>query len=160
MSEPTDASTAALVEVPPHEMAPVLRGALTTTAQVQVAWQALTGAATGGANVDSYLLEWDAGSAGAGWDSLQGGPAAPDYSLATTHTVSAGIVPGASYRFRVSAHNAQGWGPASAETTVVAATSPGTPDAPVTSVENIYVKIAWTPPASNSAAIDGYDVYI
>lgn len=43
---------------------------------------------------------------------------------------------------------------------MVSATSPGAPSAPVTSIENIYVKIAWTAPPSNSAPLDGYDVYV
>lgn len=45
-------------------------------------------------------------------------------------------------------------------TTVYAAATPDAPEAPVTSVENIYVKIAWIEPPSNSAPIDGYDVLV
>ena len=70
------------------------------------------------------------------------------------------ISAGTQYRFRVSAHNAHGWGPTSAEKVIVAASTPDAPTAPVTSIENIYVKIDWNTPASNSAPIDGYYVHI
>jgi hypothetical protein len=70
------------------------------------------------------------------------------------------VTAGASYRFRVQAHNVHGWSAVSGETTVVAAAAPDAPAAPVTSIENIYVKLAWVAPASNSAPIDGYDVYV
>jgi len=82
---------AALVEVEPHQMAAVTRGALTSTSQVNVEWLALAGLATGGAVVDSYQLEWDAGSGGVAWESLQGGPASNAFSLLTSHIVTAGI---------------------------------------------------------------------
>jgi len=160
-TNPEEGDAAALVEVEPHQMAAVARGTSTSTSQVHVEWLALAGLATGGAAVDSYHLEWDAASGGAAWESLQGGPEPGDYSLLTSHTVSGpAITPGTSYQFRVSAHNAHGWGAASAAATVVAAATPDAPDAPVTSIENIYVKIAWAEPASNSADIDGYDVYV
>ena len=67
---------------------------------------------------------------------------------------------GNSYRFRVRAHNNHGWGAYSAETPVVAASTPDAPAAPVTTIENIYVRIYWNEPSGNSAALDGYDVYI
>jgi hypothetical protein len=70
-------------------------------------------------------------------------------------------VAGNSYRFRVRAHNNHGWAAAwSAETVVVAASTPDAPTAVVTSIENIYVRIYWDEPSGNSAALDGYDVYI
>jgi len=119
------------------------------------------GEETGGAAIESYWLEWDAGSAGAGWYDLQGGPG--DYSLLTSHTVSAGppaVVAGGTYFLRLSARNAHGWGPVSETAVLVAASTPEAPGTATTSVENIYVKIAWTAPASNSAGIDGYEVYI
>jgi hypothetical protein len=46
-------------------MAQVIRGALTSTSQIEVSWTALAGTNTGGATIDSYMIEWDAG-AGAG----------------------------------------------------------------------------------------------
>lgn len=118
------------------------------------------------------MLEWDAGAgAGTAMQALVGGPASADYSLATEYTTQPGAVQaGGSYRFRVSAHNTHGWGPAAptqpidgfttAGAIIVAASTPGTPAAPSTSIENIYVKIAWSAPAANSAPIDGYYVSI
>lgn len=144
-------------------MAAPTRGSSTTTSQVHVVWAALVGAFTGGADIQSYLLEWDGGSAGASWQALLGGAGAE--STATQYIINPVDSPGAiqagqSYRFRVSARNAHGWSTVSPSVTITAATVPGPATAPTTSVENIYVKLAWTPPVDNNAAIDGYDVYI
>jgi hypothetical protein len=70
------------------------------------------------------------------------------------------VTQGTSYRFHVRAHNNHGWGDWSEYQVVVAASTPEAPDEPVTSIENIYVKIAWGAPASNSGQLDGYDVYV
>jgi hypothetical protein len=80
--------------------------------------------------------------------------------LLTSHLAVDNIVAGTSYQFRVRAHNAHGWSEYSTPATLVAASTPDAPTTPVTSIENIYVKIDWDEPASNSAAIDGYEVYI
>lgn len=80
--------------------------------------------------------------------------------MLTSHTVTAGVSAGATYLLRVTARNAHGWGPVSASAALVAASTPEAPGTATTTIENIYVKIAWTAPASNSAAIDGYEVYI
>ena len=40
-------------------MSQVVRGPLTSTAQIEAVWTALTGHETGGAEIDSYHLQWD-----------------------------------------------------------------------------------------------------
>jgi hypothetical protein len=160
-SDTTEGTGAARIQVEPHQVAQPTRGSATSVSQIEVVWTALTGDATGGSPVDSYHLQWDAGSgAGGGWYDLQGGPDSASYSLLSSHIVSTGVTAGSSYRFRVMAHNAHGWSAPSAIATLVAASTPGVPGTPVTTIENIYVKIAWTAPPSNSADIDGYDVYV
>jgi hypothetical protein len=95
-------------------MAEPTRGSGTSISAIQVRWVELAGDQTGGAPIDSYMLEWDAGAgAGTAMQPLVGGPAPADYSLATEYTTPPGAVQaGGSYRFRISAHNAHGWGPA------------------------------------------------
>lgn len=51
-------------------MATPTRGGATSVSQVQVEWIALSGDETGGNTVDSYNVQWDAGSSGAGWYDL------------------------------------------------------------------------------------------
>jgi hypothetical protein len=43
---------------------------------------------------------------------------------------------------------------------VVAASTPDAPTAPTTSIENEFVRIVWNEPSANSAALDGYEVFI
>jgi hypothetical protein len=74
--------------------------------------------------------------------------------------VTTDVVAGAAYLFRLQARNIHGWGVHSVEMTIAAASTPDAPTTVVTTIENIYVRLAWNEPAANSAAIDGYDVYI
>ena len=134
------------------------RGDATSTAQIEITWTELVAEATGGSPITSYHLEWDDGVNG--FQSLQGGPDAADYSLDTSHIISSGIVSGAAYTFRLQARNIHGWGEYSVVTTIAAASTPDAPNTVVTSIENIYVRFDWNEPQANSAVIDGYDVYI
>jgi hypothetical protein len=43
---------------------------------------------------------------------------------------------------------------------VVAAQAPEAPEAPVTSLETIYVRVAWTAPSDNHAAITAYQILV
>jgi hypothetical protein len=81
----------------PHQIGIPTRGDATTIAQIEAEWTALTGDETGGSAVDSYQLQWDAGSAGAAWYDLQGGPSSTDYSLLTSYTATSGVSAGDSY---------------------------------------------------------------
>jgi hypothetical protein len=56
--------------------------------------------------------------------------------------------------------NIHGWGAYSDEVDVVAATYPDQPLAPTTAINNIFVRITWTAPDSNSGTINGYRVYV
>lgn len=68
--------------------------------------------------------------------------------LQLTYTVlnsKEGLTPGVAYQFRYRAKNKYGWGPFSDSFSYNAAAIP-LKSLPVhTSIENLYVKIAWTP---------------
>jgi hypothetical protein len=115
----TETAGAAVLEDVPHQLPAPSRGLATSVSQVEAEWAALIGDQTGGNTIESYQLQWDAGSTGAGWYDLQGGggppgPTAAEYSLLTSHTVSTGVSAGETYWLRVRARNAHGWGPYSA----------------------------------------------
>lgn len=82
--------------------------------------------------------------------------------IASTYTVSTGVVEGAAYGFRVRARNIFGWGPNSTVTTVYAAREPEQPDAPITSIDADTggMTIAWTEPADRGADITEYRIEI
>ena len=74
-------------------------------------WSALTVPDNGGTAIFSYNLVWDNGSGSTNID-LVG--SATNFT-STTHTISAGIVAGTTYRFKYRALNKYGWGPYSDE---------------------------------------------
>lgn len=53
-----------------------------------------------------------------------------------------------------------GWGEFSDEVEIVAAEVPAQPDAPQTQINNVFVRISWTPPDMKSSAITAYEVLI
>jgi hypothetical protein len=77
-----------------------------------------------------------------------------------THTISAGIITGNTYRFRVRAENEAGFGPYSYENSVIAGR---VPDAP--SVFNLIssnpttINFEWTAPYDGGSDITYYKVY-
>jgi hypothetical protein len=96
------------------------RGAQTTEGQIELFWNALTGVNTGGIQIDSYNLQWDAGSNGATWYDLVGEEGF--FSTALTYTKVGGLNAGEPYMFRLKAFNVHGWGPYSIVSTIRAAT--------------------------------------
>jgi len=53
-----------------------------------------------------------------------------------------------------------GWGEFSNSAEIVAAKVPEQPDAPTTTINNIFVRITWTDPYLNSSPIKSYKVFI
>lgn len=96
------------------------RGASTTEGQIELFWNSLTGDNTGGIQIDSYNLQWDAGSNGATWYDLVGEEGF--FSTALTYTKVGGLNAGEPYMFRLKAFNVHGWGPYSIVSTIRAAT--------------------------------------
>jgi hypothetical protein len=79
-----------------------------------------------------------------------------------TYTAS-GLTTGTTYTFKVQARNNQGYSNSSPELTVLTAAVPSMPTAPTTEFilsTPDYVKITWTAPAANGAAISAYTIKI
>ena len=75
--------------------------------------------------------------------------------------ISASIILGSTYQFRVRAYNQQGWGSYSDTLSVVSTTVTSTPDAPVVSLNNLNVMIKWTAPSTtNFASVTAYKITI
>ena len=143
----------ATVETLPTNLS-VVSVALAGTSNVatQVAWTALTGAATGGSNVavTDYELYWDQGHGS--WLSL---------ANTTGLTYSAtGLSGGQTYAFEIRAYNKYGYGPFTAAASVQTSQAPSQPAQPVIEVVGSYVNISWTPPFSNYMPIAGYGYQI
>jgi hypothetical protein len=149
----------AKVQVEPLAMGATKRGILTGPTQIDVYWDSITTPQDGGSPVLSYHLQYDNGTAATTWYDVVG--LAPD-SLATSILVSSQLVSGTVYGFRVRARNIFGWGPYSLVTSIKAAREPGTPLAPVTSIDAAAGALAidWTAPDARGDAITAYLVEI
>ncbi len=67
---------------------------------------------------------------------------------------------GTTYFIKVQSKNSFGYSTDSSVISILAASKPNTPTAPTTTYANSAVKITWTAPASNGAAISSYTIYI
>jgi hypothetical protein len=71
------------------------------------------------------------------------------------------LTTGTDYKFRIRAENAFGWGPWSDEVTIRADEVPAQITPVTTTIETIYVRIAWNPPSTmNGSPLLEYAVYI
>lgn len=134
-------------------------GSNTHATQIETIWPALTATAeTGGSAITSYGLEYTLDPTGTldTWHELIG-ETTPSTVLSYIHT---GVTPGSSYYYRVKANNVFGWGPYSTTLTVVPSQVPDTMSAVTTAVDGTNVKISWSAPASNGAAITKYKIMI
>jgi titin len=115
-------------------------------AWVKLTW--LAPSSSGGAPVDKYAVQqWT----GLGWKNVA-------YPAGTGYTVR-NLVNGTKYVFRVVAHNAAGWSPASTTVSAVPRTVPSAPRSPVATRGNASVKLTWLAPSSSGGApVDKYDV--
>lgn len=148
----------AYVMTAPTGMNDPVRDPDSSDSQIIVEWDPLTVEAdTGGATVVSYGLEWDAGTDGATWSELAGHTVA---TLATSFTVTSGLVAGEGYLFRLRAENIYGWGPYSGETLIYAAGLPAQPYQAVTAIDGTDVKITWSEPENSAAPIIAYSVVV
>jgi hypothetical protein len=138
--------------LPTQLAAPTFDVSGSSATQITLNWASVSGTAAGGVNVAvaGYVLEWDAGAAT--WSTHQ--------TPTGTSAVSTGLAGGVTYQYRVAAENKYGVGPYSDVLSVVAAQAPAAPDAPTTTLETSYIKIAWTAPFANYAAIDAFAITI
>lgn len=134
-----------------------IRGGDTTTTQIQILLNSLTGSEAGYATITSYHAEWDEGRGDGTFSEIAGGTTD---SLATSFTLTSPITASSSYTFRYRAKNVFGFGVFSPETVIKAIDAPDQPS-PVT-VANVaaVVEVSWTAPATNGSPITGYEVAI
>ena len=116
--------------------------------QLTASW---TAPADNGAAIDDYDVRYRP-SRGA-WTEL------PDAVRSTSTTVTiTGLTNGTSYQVQVRAGNAVGDGPWSARARGTPASPPAAPSRPEIEPANGRLRVRWTAPADNGAAIDDYDV--
>lgn len=121
----------------------------TSKTQVAITWSA--GPSNGGSVVIDYTIFWDQG--------INSYVQAASGITALAYTRSTGISTGTAYKFKVQARNAVGLSGDSSEFSVIAATVPGTPSAPTTSItgDEIYMTVDWTIPTNNGGvSVLGY----
>jgi hypothetical protein len=109
------------------------------------------GAANGGATVLDYRISSDQSIGD--WTILASG-------VMNTYYTATGLTPGNTYEFKVEARNSYGYSAYSTMNSILCATLPSTPVAPVTSVVASNVIVTLTPPTDNGLAITSYTVYL
>lgn len=162
-------SVGAKIQTLPAAPSGLASGAGTSATQIELSWTALTteaeiGGVVGEVSITSYHVEWDAGASAGPWAELAGLSSA---YTATTFTTSPGdpaqvLTAGQTYRFRVRAQNAQGWGPYSTAFSILAA-GPPAQMAMITVADNAglaSVRIQWTAPSSNGGALTAYEIQL
>ena len=126
--------------------------ALTTKTQVAFSWSEPV--SNGGSPVIDYLIEFD--------NSLGTFSKIEEFYTSTSF-VKTGLQEGTSYKFRVQARNAVDYSIYSQEFAIIAATVPGKPNAPSTTVsgDEETIVIDWTAP-TNTGGLDvsGYKLYV
>ena len=142
----------------PIAMLPVTRGIETTEKQIKVNWVTqTTEIQIGGSVILTYNLQWDKGTGNEDWADLIG---FPGDSLLTTYTVTAGLVKGKNYRFRLRSKNIYGFGDFSTIFTIRSSEEPEMPAPVTTTISDVNVVISWIAPYDNSEVIDEYDLQI
>jgi hypothetical protein len=144
------------VFIEPEEALAPSRGQLTTEEQIHVVWS--SDVVNGGSPNLSFNLQWTNKNDPANFQDLIGDDS--NRSLDTEHLQTVQVEAGETYLFRVRALNAMGWGDFSDEVEIVAAEVPAQPIAPTTQINNIFVRISWTPPDMKSSPITAYEVLI
>lgn len=147
----------------------LISGPGTLASRVELVWSPLTtqeeiGGVIGEVSITSYHVEWDAGTPTGPWAELVGLSSAfvgTSY-LTTPSNPAEALIPGQTYRFRVRAQNAQGWGAYSGVAGILAAGVPAQM-AMVTLSDNAglaSVHILWASPNSNGSPLTAYQIEI
>ena len=105
-SEPNVSGATILIEPNVIVDLPVIDIVVSSTTQIKLDWNELTGDATGGSPIDSYHLQWDQGLNTDTYSDLKGQDGA--FDTAVTFTIT-DLTPGGLYKFRLRAHNVHGW---------------------------------------------------
>jgi len=112
---------------------------------------------SGGTQITSYALEWNNGF-GTSFTEVVGGPIGSDN---LNRFINVSTTPGLTYLFRYRVRNIFGWSPNYSPTaTILSASKPDVPASPTTEISGPNVRISWTQPNSNAAAIQAYTIEI
>ena len=124
---------------PPPAAAPGNLSAMAGNGQIQLSWNAVTGA------TDYRIFRTTDGTFGT----------TPIATVTTTTYLNTGLTNGTTYSYRVAAHNAGGDGPFSAVASTTPGAAPGVPANVSASAGNAMVTLSWTAVATASS----YNVY-
>ncbi|MDT0213272.1 DUF4082 domain-containing protein [Rothia sp. ARF10] len=149
---PASAASAPVTPTAPTApAAPTGVSATAGNASAQVSW---TAPANGGSPITSYTVTPYAGPVAQAPVTVSGSPPA-------TSTTVTGLANGTAYTFRVSATNAVGTGPASAESAAVTPTGttvPAAPTAVTATAGDGSAVVSWTAPSNGGSPVTGYTV--
>lgn len=147
----------ATVQTVPKAMNAPIKAGTSTSTQLDITWSGLTSTSdTGASAITSYNLEWDQGLGTSVYTELVG----ETTPYTTTSYSKTSLTPGTSYKFRLRAKNALGWGDYSSITTMTPYAAPSQMTAVTTTVVGSNVQISWTAPTSNGASITAYKILI
>ena len=134
-------------------MSPPILGTNISLTQLEVQWIPLIGISTGGATINSYEIQYDDGTNGVTWTSLQGGIGSFTTSLSILVTSLSSNV---TYQFKVRAHNDMGWGTFSSVASFYTYDYPDAPTSVTTAYNNMNIRISWVSPITNYKPIEEY----
>jgi hypothetical protein len=126
--------------------APLSPVATPGNSKVTLTWNAP--ATAGAAVIDKYAVQRMIPGV-SGWENI---------AFPTTRSYTAFGLNGTKYSFRILAHTAIGYGPASTVVSAVPRTVPGAPFAVQATPTDAYVGLTWSAPPTGGAAIDKYRV--
>jgi hypothetical protein len=141
-------------------MAAPVRGASTEENKLHITFDELTGTATGGSTILSYIVAWNAGDG----DTFVNIIGDSEANLLTSVFIEDGVTSGSDYRIKVFARNAHGDGTESAELTIYAATVPSQMNAASVSVisahDSLKYRVTIQEPHSGGTdiTIDSYEL--
>lgn len=140
-----------MIEVTPSKPSAITRGSLTSDTQVQLIITPLTGTATGGAPIITYIIQTNGGGSSTAFTTIFGSVNSPALSTTYLYTISGSL--NNPYLFRYYAVNRQGDGVVSDETQIIAATVPGAPDQPTVVYLSLQYVVTWTQPTTGATGI-------
>ena len=146
MSTPGNGAIVVLIPSPPINL--LNNPSVTTDLIIGFTWS--DGLQTGGAPITEYRVSYD--RAAGTWVTLATGVTTKSYTTAIT------LISGQYYSFKVEAKNSVGYSLASAPVTILAATIPLQPVAPVTSQSESIITVTWPARYDGGAAITSYQV--
>lgn len=149
----------ALIEVPPQKPAGITRGTSSQPTEIEIVIAPLTGTATGGAEILTYVIQSNGGGSGTTFTSKFGSVSQP--ALGTSF-LDTGLQSGQFYTYRYFGVNRQGDGAISDETQILAATVPDAPSQPTVSYLSLKYTVDWTSPftGGTGVALTAYSIEV